>query len=122
MWPTKKVMIIFMVMWLRFSGYFQAVFVNWLVLTAPPSLCETDVASSEVSLEFLALQKRLDPAEICQHMWKWSASPSAKSWRLEFSVSLQGLWGSESPQSGWRFHFKEPSEGKAAQAKGQVSF
>lgn len=113
---TKKyvVIIIFMIIWLKFSGCFQKhvfnMFVNWPVLTASPSLCESNVASSEVSLEFLALQKRLDPAEVCQHPWKWCASPSAKSWRLEFSVSPQGLWGSESPEW-WGFHFKGPSDG-----------
>lgn len=51
-----------------------AVFVNWPVLIASQSPYETDVVSSEVPLEFLALQKSLDPAKICQHAWQWSAS------------------------------------------------
>lgn len=62
-WPPEKAIVIFMItLWLRLAGCLRAVYVHWSVLTASQALCETDVASSEVPLEILALQKSLDPA------------------------------------------------------------
>lgn len=75
------------------------VVVHWSVLAAPQSCCETDVASSKVPLEILALQKSLDPMGSATHI-AMECQPNAIHWRLGGLISLQRLWGSESPQNG----------------------